>query len=84
MPGIPDDCELKETLLIFGHELLQELDPSVLDHDSVLNSEQILRAEFSIVPGREPESFFNTYSTGFPDVEKSRLMVVKDRHIRIA
>lgn len=83
MPGISYDRKLEKAFLFFGHELLEELDPCVLNHDSILESEDKLRAEFPIVPGRKSEGFLDAHSTGFPDVEKGRLMFIEDRHINL-
>lgn len=82
MPGISDDSEPKKTFLLFGHKLLEKLKPGVLNHDSILQTKDKLRAEISIIPGWKSESFLDTYSTGFPDMEKGCSMIIKDWHIR--
>lgn len=82
MPGISYDRKLEKAFLFFGHELLEELDPSVLNHDSILESEDKLRAEFPIIPGRKSEGFLDAHSTGLPDMEKSCFMVVENWHIK--
>ena len=82
MPGISYDRKLEKAFLFFGHELLEELDPCVLNHDSILESKDKLRAEFPIIPGRKSEGFLDAYSTGFPDMEKGCFMVVENWHIK--
>lgn len=81
MPGISDDCEPKKTFLFFGHKLLEKLEPCVLNHDSILQTEDKLRAKFSVIPGRQSERFFDAHSTGFSDMKKGDFMIVEDWHI---